>query len=135
MLARRCSSVSLSDGEDSIRSLQRHLSPRAQHLLDWFHLPMRLQRLRQFLVGLTQLDTAVGAQMQTALDWTKWSLWHGKPEQPTTGSARWNGGCGNSLRATQSSVLWLARSTTYSATSLKTHASSLTMAPDSVLVR
>jgi hypothetical protein len=28
----------LSDGEDSIRSLQWHLSPRAQHLLDWFHL-------------------------------------------------------------------------------------------------
>jgi hypothetical protein len=71
----------LSDGEDSIRSLQWHLSPRAQHLLDWFHLAMRLQRLRQFLVGLTHLDTAVGMQMQAALERTKWSLWHGKPKQ------------------------------------------------------
>ena len=71
----------LSDGEDSIRSLQWHLSPRAQHVLDWFHLAMRLQRLRQFLVGLTHLDTAVGTQMQTALERTKWSLWHGKPKQ------------------------------------------------------
>jgi hypothetical protein len=71
----------LSDGEDSIRSLQWHLSPRAQHVLDWFHLAMRLQRLRQFLVGLTQLDTVVGTQMQTALERTKWSLWHGKPQQ------------------------------------------------------
>ncbi|MBV9323041.1 MAG: hypothetical protein JO352_04540 [Chloroflexi bacterium] len=71
----------LSDGEDSIRSLQWHLSPRAQHVLDWFHLAMRLQRLRQLLVGLTHLDTAVGTQMQTALERTKWSLWHGKPKQ------------------------------------------------------
>jgi hypothetical protein len=71
----------LSDGEDSIRSLQWHLSPRAQHMLDWFHLAMRLQQLRQFLVGLTHLDPVVGAQMQTALERTKWSLWHGKPKQ------------------------------------------------------
>jgi hypothetical protein len=71
----------LSDGEDSIRSLQWHLSPRAQHLLDWFHLAMRLQRLRQLLVGLTHLDTAVGMQTLTALERTKWSLWHGKPKQ------------------------------------------------------
>ena len=71
----------LSDGEDSIRSLQWHLSPRAQHLLDWFHLAMRLQRLRQFLVGLTHLDEAVGTAMQSALDRTKWNLWHGKPRQ------------------------------------------------------
>jgi hypothetical protein len=42
--------------------------------LDWFHLGMRLQRLRQFLVGLTQLATVVGTQMQTALERTKWSL-------------------------------------------------------------
>ena len=71
----------LSDGEDNIRSLQWHLSPRAQHLLDWFHLAMRLQRLRQFLVGLTHLDPAVGTQMQTALERTKWSLWHGRPKE------------------------------------------------------
>jgi hypothetical protein len=71
----------LSDGEDSMRSLQRHLSPRAQHLLDWFHLAVRLQRLHQLLVGLTHLDDAVGTAMQSALARTKWSLWHGKPRQ------------------------------------------------------
>jgi hypothetical protein len=76
--------VFLSDGEDSIRSLQWHLGPRAQHVLDWFHLAMRLQRLRQFLVGLTHLDTAVGSQMLAALERTKWSLWHGKPKQAYT---------------------------------------------------
>src|SRR6266700_921727 len=53
----------LSDGEDSIRSLQWHLGPQSQHLLNWFHLAMRLQRLRHFLVGLTHLDKTVGTQM------------------------------------------------------------------------
>lgn len=51
------------------------------NVLDWFHLAMRLQRLRQFLMGLTQLDTAVGTQMQVALERTRWSLWYGKPNQ------------------------------------------------------
>jgi hypothetical protein len=54
----------LSDGEESIRSLQWHLGPHAQHLLDWFHLAMRLQRLRQFLVGLTHLDPEVGLRRE-----------------------------------------------------------------------
>jgi hypothetical protein len=42
---------------------------------------MRLQRLRQFLTGLSQLDPTVGGQMVAALERTKWSLWHGKPQQ------------------------------------------------------
>jgi hypothetical protein len=42
---------------------------------------MRLQRLRQLLVGLAHLDAAVSTQMQSALERTKWSLWHGKPRQ------------------------------------------------------
>jgi hypothetical protein len=71
----------LSDGEDSIRSLHLHLGPHARHMLDWFHLAMRLQRLRQFLVALTHLDPVVEAQMQTALERTKWSLRHGKRKQ------------------------------------------------------
>ena len=32
-------------------------------------------------MGLTHLDPMVGTQMQTALERTKWSLWHGKPKQ------------------------------------------------------
>jgi len=63
-----------------MRSLQWHLSPLAQHVLDWFHLAMRLQRLRQFRVGLTHLDAGVGTQLLTALERTKWSLWHGRPK-------------------------------------------------------
>ena len=32
----------LSDGGDTVRDLQLYLSPFAEHLLDWFHVTMRL---------------------------------------------------------------------------------------------
>jgi hypothetical protein len=36
----------LSDGGDTVRDLQLYLNPQAEHLLDWFHLAMRLTVLR-----------------------------------------------------------------------------------------
>src|SRR6266700_4088440 len=38
----------LSDGEDTVRDLQLYLSPEAEHILDWFHLTMRLTVLDQY---------------------------------------------------------------------------------------
>ena len=32
----------LSDGDDKLRALQMEMSPKATHLLDWFHLTMKL---------------------------------------------------------------------------------------------
>jgi len=32
----------LSDGDDTLRQLQWEMSPKATHLLDWFHLTMKL---------------------------------------------------------------------------------------------
>jgi len=37
----------LSDGGDKVRDLQLYLSPLAEHLLDWFHLTMRITCARQ----------------------------------------------------------------------------------------
>ena len=37
----------LSDGGDTVRDLQLYMSPEAEHLLDWFHLSMRLTVLQQ----------------------------------------------------------------------------------------
>jgi hypothetical protein len=68
----------LSDGEDSIRQLQLYLRPHSTHLLDWFHLSMRLTGLGQFLKALARLDPHVGGIMQQDLERTKWKLWHGK---------------------------------------------------------
>ena len=70
--------VFLSDGEESLRQLQCYLRPHSQHLLDWFHLTMQLTNLGQSLKGLARLDASRAAELQEALEQTKWNLWHGK---------------------------------------------------------
>ncbi len=71
----------LSDGEDTVRQLQWYLNPQSDHILDWFHLTMRLTVLGQFLKGLIHLDPVIGGDMQRELERTKWYLWHGNGEQ------------------------------------------------------
>lgn len=67
----------LSDGADSVRNLQLYMSPQARHLLDWFHVTMRLTVLGQYAKGLVRLDEDIGTDVQSALKSTKWYLWHG----------------------------------------------------------
>jgi hypothetical protein len=68
----------LSDGGDNVRDLQLYLSPLAEHLLDWFHVTMRLTVLRQ---QLKELCTAAPEQeletLDAKLERVKWFLWHG----------------------------------------------------------
>jgi hypothetical protein len=42
----------LSDGADTVRDLQLYMNPNAQHILDWFHITMRLTVMRQMAKGL-----------------------------------------------------------------------------------
>jgi len=48
----------LSDGGETVRNLQLYLNPEAEHLLDWFHVTMRLTVLNQTAKGL---PTTAGA--------------------------------------------------------------------------
>ena len=43
----------VSDGGDTVRDLQLSLNPHAEHLLDWFHLAMRLTVRQQTCEGAT----------------------------------------------------------------------------------
>src|SRR5215510_2957980 len=43
-----------SDGGDTVRDLQLYLNPQAEHLLDWFHVAMRLTVMQQTAKGLPQ---------------------------------------------------------------------------------
>jgi len=81
----------MSDGEKTVRDLQLYLNPRAKHVLDWFHITMRLTVLGQFLKGLRHAKLEEDAapltvegivdDMDRALASTKWNLWHGRPER------------------------------------------------------
>jgi hypothetical protein len=64
-----------SDGGDTVRDLQLYLSPQAEHVLDWFHITMRLTVMQQMTKGLA--DHAQLADLATDLDRVKWYLWHG----------------------------------------------------------
>lgn len=87
----------LSDGGDSVRNLQLYLNPEAEHLLDWFHITMRLTVMRQSAKGLPVQSQAKtekelkeqlededweapqlnSARVEKNLDSAKWQLWHG----------------------------------------------------------
>ena len=67
----------LSDGADNVRDLQYLMHPESEHVLDWFHVTMRLTVLNQFAKGLINSDPEAGKEMQKNLESTKWYLWHG----------------------------------------------------------
>ncbi len=46
----------LSDGGDLVRNLQYCLNPQSEHLLDWFHITMRLTVMRQMARGLENME-------------------------------------------------------------------------------
>ena len=55
----------LSDGDDTLRALQMEMSPKATHILDWFHLTMKLTVLGQFGKGLVQCEAVLGEAIAT----------------------------------------------------------------------
>ncbi|OLE96375.1 MAG: hypothetical protein AUG75_21270, partial [Cyanobacteria bacterium 13_1_20CM_4_61_6] len=71
----------LSDGGETVRNLPGQLHPQATHLIDWFHLTMRVTVLGQYLKGLIRLNREVGEVIQKTLESVKWLLWHGKVDK------------------------------------------------------
>lgn len=67
----------LSDGADNLRDLQFNLYPESQHVLDWFHITMRLTVLTQYAKGVAKNAPELGTELMDALTSTKWYLWHG----------------------------------------------------------
>src|SRR5215813_833934 len=72
----------LSDGGDTVRDVQLYLSPEADHLLDWFHLTMRLTTMTQSAKGLPdtigdETPLPLRDEVRRQLERTKWFLWHG----------------------------------------------------------
>ena len=65
----------LSDSGDLVRNLQYYLNPQSEHLLDWFHITMRLTVIKQMAKGLenTELKELVLPMIESA----KRYLWHG----------------------------------------------------------
>ena len=71
----------LSDGNDTLRALQLEMSPKATHILDWFHVTMRLTVLDQYGKGLVHCDAVLGKEIREKIERLKWSLWHGQVDK------------------------------------------------------
>jgi hypothetical protein len=66
----------LSDGGDTVRDLQLYLSPQAEHLLDWFHITMRITAMKQMAKGLPSEEEWL-PDVVAELESIKWYLWNG----------------------------------------------------------
>ncbi|MFM1139709.1 ISKra4 family transposase, partial [Yersinia enterocolitica] len=67
----------LSDGADNLRELQFGMYPESIHVLDWFHITMRLTVLMQYAKGLQVSAPETGSKVSALLESSKRYLWHG----------------------------------------------------------
>jgi hypothetical protein len=64
------------DTEEDIRELPRYLNPDSEHLLDWFHITMRITVMTQ-LAKDPHTPPELSATIINELQRLKWFLWHG----------------------------------------------------------
>ena len=65
----------LSDGGDTVRDLQMYMNPQAEHLLDWFHISMRLTVMSQLTKSIEADDQPnLSAEIEKELECLKWNL-------------------------------------------------------------
>src|SRR5205085_589705 len=64
----------LTDGGDTVRDRTEGHSPQSSHILDWFHITMRLTVLHQMAKGVSVEQK--GEQFEEELERVKWFLWH-----------------------------------------------------------
>jgi len=91
------------DGGDTVRTLPEYLNPDAEHILDWFHITMKITVLQQCARGLakaTVRDAADERTLARRLDSVKHYLWHGNTARALDGLEDVNndldtGGCGD----------------------------------------
>ena len=69
----------LSDGDAGLRALHHQLAPQAEHVLDWFHVAMRFENLKQVAKGIHGLtDGAIRRHALDQLERVKWRFWNGQ---------------------------------------------------------
>jgi hypothetical protein len=73
--------VFMSDAGEHVRRVQEYLHPFSDHLIDWFHIAMRLTVLQQQTKALQEERPETGADVSKQLESVKYLLWHGNTEE------------------------------------------------------
>lgn len=67
----------MTDGGDSVINIARDMAPASTHILDWFHITMRITVMGQYIKGLIHYNPDEGAEMAQMLRQIKGYLWNG----------------------------------------------------------
>jgi hypothetical protein len=71
----------LTDGGDTVRNMAVAMAPCAEHVLDWFHITMRLTVLGQYAKGLAHHNPQEAEDAERELKRIKGYLWNGNHRQ------------------------------------------------------
>lgn len=81
----------ISDGEPALPKLVRDaVGGRVRHILDWWHISMRIQHVENAVKGLLQIRgfSGIPVLFKRPAETLRWYLWHGKALTATT-SLQW----------------------------------------------
>ena len=67
----------MTDGGDSVINMARDMAPAFEHILDWFHITMRITVMHQYIKGLAHHNLAEAEQLARILRQIKAYLWNG----------------------------------------------------------
>jgi len=73
--------VFMSDGGEDVRQVQEYLHPNSEHLIDWFHITMRLTVLQQQAKALQADRPDEGSAVSKQIASVKYLLWHGNVDE------------------------------------------------------
>jgi hypothetical protein len=73
--------VFMSDGGEDVRRVQEYLHPNGEHIIDWFHITMRLTVLQQQTKALQAEQEDSGVAESKQLKSIKHLLWHGNVDE------------------------------------------------------
>ena len=67
----------MTDGGDTVINMARHMAPASEHILDWFHITMRITVMQQYVKGLAHHNPAEAEAIARLLRQIKGFLWNG----------------------------------------------------------
>jgi len=67
----------MTDGGDTVINMARDMAPASEHILDWFHITMRITVMHQYVKGLAHHNPTEAEQLARILRQIKAYLWNG----------------------------------------------------------
>ena len=67
----------MTDGGDTVINMALHMAPASEHILDWFHVTMRITVMQQYVKGLAHHDEEGAEKLSRLLCQMKGFLWNG----------------------------------------------------------